>query len=105
MANFENERARLIHKKNLKGKNAGLGWNRIKRTIDASDDWWDSRLKMFMWVVATGEAWARFSGTLLSECFKDVDSDMLEENEDENVINDVHISNDVHIDGNNKKNT
>ncbi|MBA0840741.1 hypothetical protein Goarm_003299 [Gossypium armourianum] len=55
---------------------------------------------MFMGVVATGDkAWACSSGTLPSECFKDVDSDMLEENEEENVINDVHI------DGNNKKNT
>ncbi|MBA0628385.1 hypothetical protein Godav_023124 [Gossypium davidsonii] len=59
---------------------------------------------MFMGVVATGDkAWARSSGTLPSECFKDVDSDMLEENEEENVVNDVHISNDAHIDGNNKK--
>nr|KJB71297.1 hypothetical protein B456_011G115600 [Gossypium raimondii] len=59
---------------------------------------------MFMGVVATGDkAWTRSSGTLPSECFKDVDSDMREENEEENVINDVHISNDVHIDGNNKK--
>ncbi|MFQ6670601.1 hypothetical protein Gotur_035458 [Gossypium turneri] len=22
----------------------GLGWNPIKRTVDASDDWWESRL-------------------------------------------------------------
>ncbi|MBA0570229.1 hypothetical protein Golob_003909 [Gossypium lobatum] len=51
---------------------------------------------MFMGVVATGDkAWARSSGTLPSECFKDVDSDMLDENEEENVINDVYISNDV----------
>ncbi|MBA0549951.1 hypothetical protein Golob_020940, partial [Gossypium lobatum] len=39
------------------------------------------------------------SGTLPSEFFEDIDNDILEENEEENVINDVHI------DGNNKKNT
>ncbi|MBA0553333.1 hypothetical protein Golob_012522, partial [Gossypium lobatum] len=36
-------------------------------------------------------------GILLSEFFEDIDSSMLEENEEETVINDVHI------DGNNQK--
>ncbi|MFQ6650466.1 hypothetical protein Gotur_022580, partial [Gossypium turneri] len=68
--------------KKLKGEDTGLGWNPIKRTVDASDDWWESRLKvvpeaqklrtsgidpefegkldqMFMRIVATGDkAWA-----------------------------------------------
>ncbi|MBA0826241.1 hypothetical protein Goarm_011112, partial [Gossypium armourianum] len=36
MANFEKEACEDI----------GLGWNLIKRTIDASNDWWESRLKV-----------------------------------------------------------
>ncbi|KAK5842461.1 hypothetical protein PVK06_004820 [Gossypium arboreum] len=62
----------------LKGNISGLRWNLIKRTIDASDDWWESRLK-------------------------DVDNDIPENNEEENVRNDVHISNDVYIDGDDQK--
>ncbi|PPS14155.1 hypothetical protein GOBAR_AA06409 [Gossypium barbadense] len=70
--------------KKLKGKDIGLGWNPIKRTVDASDDWWKSRLK-------------------------DINNEILEKNEEENVrndvhiLNDVHISNDVQIDGNGQK--
>ncbi|MFQ6657943.1 hypothetical protein Gotur_027420, partial [Gossypium turneri] len=96
--------------KKLKGKDTGLGWNPIKRTVDASDDWWESRLKvvpqaqkfrtssidpeferkldqMFMGIVATGDkAWAPSSGTVPSKFFEDVDNDILEENEEENII-------------------
>ncbi|MFQ6660035.1 hypothetical protein Gotur_028689 [Gossypium turneri] len=36
MTNFEKE--------TRKGEDTGLGWNPIKRTVDASDDWWESRL-------------------------------------------------------------
>ncbi|PPE02499.1 hypothetical protein GOBAR_DD00483 [Gossypium barbadense] len=102
--------------KKLKGKDTGLGWNLIKRIVDASDDWWESRLKvvpqaqkfrtssidpefegkldqMFIGIVATGDkAWAPSLGTLLSKFFEDDDNDILEENEEENLINDVHIS-------------
>ncbi|MBA0845612.1 hypothetical protein Goarm_022322 [Gossypium armourianum] len=28
------------------GRDTGLRWNLIKRTVDASDDWWESRLKV-----------------------------------------------------------
>ncbi|XP_040956927.1 L10-interacting MYB domain-containing protein-like [Gossypium hirsutum] len=64
--------------KKLKGEDTSLGWNPIKRTVDASDDWWESRLQvvheakkfrtsgidpefeakldqMFMGIVATGD--------------------------------------------------
>ncbi|MBA0705422.1 hypothetical protein Golax_017614 [Gossypium laxum] len=59
---------------------------------------------MFMWIVATSDkAWTPSSSTLPSEFFKDVDSDILEENREENAINDVHNSNDVRFDGNNQK--
>ena len=30
----------------LKNLDAGLGWDVVKRTIDASDDWWDQKLKV-----------------------------------------------------------
>ncbi|MBA0642954.1 hypothetical protein Goklo_027284, partial [Gossypium klotzschianum] len=86
----------------------GLGWNPIKRTVDASDDWWENQKfrtssidpkfegkldQMFMGIVATGDkAWAPSSGTLPSKFFEDVDNDILEENEEENLINNVHIS-------------
>ncbi|KAG8472719.1 hypothetical protein CXB51_034737 [Gossypium anomalum] len=107
--------------KKLKGEDIGLGWNPIKRTVDASDDWWESRLKvvpeakkfrtsgidpkfegkldqMFMGIVATGDkAWAPSSSTLRSDFFEDVNNEIPEENEEENVRNDVHILNDVHI--------
>ncbi|KAH1092296.1 hypothetical protein J1N35_019553 [Gossypium stocksii] len=71
--------------KKLKGKNTSLGWNLIKGTIDALEDWLDSKLKvvseaqrfrvasidlklegkldqMFMGIVSTGDkAWTHFS--------------------------------------------
>ncbi|KAK5802680.1 hypothetical protein PVK06_030294 [Gossypium arboreum] len=119
--------------KKLKGEDTALGWNPIKGTVDTSDDWWESRLKvvpedqkfrtsgidpefegkldqMFIGIVATGDkAWAPSSGTLRSDFFEDVNNEIPEENEDENVGNDVHIlndvqiSNDVHIDRNGQK--
>ena len=30
----------------LKNLDAGLGWDAVKGTIDASDDWWDWKLKV-----------------------------------------------------------
>ncbi|MFQ6661210.1 hypothetical protein Gotur_029439 [Gossypium turneri] len=113
MTNFEKETG--------KGEDTSLGWNLIKRTVDASDDWWESRLQVvpeaqkfrtsgidpefegkldqiFMGIVATGDkAWAPSSGTLWSEFFKDVNNEIPEKNEEENMRNDVHISNDVHV--------
>nr|XP_012466054.1 unnamed protein product [Gossypium raimondii]XP_012466055.1 unnamed protein product [Gossypium raimondii] len=116
--------------KKLKGEDTGLGWNPIKRTVDASDEWWESRLQvvpeaknfktsgidpefegkldqMFMGIVATGDkAWAPSSGTLPTDFLEDVNNEIPEENEEENmrndvhILNDVHISNDVQIDGN-----
>ncbi|KAK5846607.1 hypothetical protein PVK06_002901 [Gossypium arboreum] len=110
--------------KKLKGEDTGLGWNPIKKTVDALDDWWESRLKvvpeaqqfrtsgidpefegkldqMFMGIVATGDkAWTPSSGTLRSDFFEDVNNEIHEEDDEENVRNDVHISNDVQIDGN-----
>ncbi|KAH1122679.1 hypothetical protein J1N35_005839 [Gossypium stocksii] len=62
--------------------------------------------QMFMGIVATSDkAWTPFLGTLLGELFEDADNDILEENEEENTINDVHISTQVghDFDGNNKK--
>ncbi|QHN93483.1 uncharacterized protein DS421_17g593070 [Arachis hypogaea] len=29
----------------LKGKETGLGWDPIKKTIQASDDWWDAKIQ------------------------------------------------------------
>ncbi|XP_012468916.1 L10-interacting MYB domain-containing protein [Gossypium raimondii] len=79
--------------KKLKSEDTDLWWNPIKRTIYASDDWCESRLKilhkaqkfrtlaidpefegkldqMFMRVVATGDkTWAPSSDTLHSEFF------------------------------------
>nr|KJB31839.1 hypothetical protein B456_005G210400 [Gossypium raimondii] len=110
--------------KKLKGDDTGLGWNPTKRIVDASDEWWESRLQvvpeakkfktsgidpkfegkldqMFMGIVATGDkAWAPSSGTLRSDFFEDVNNEIPEESEEENMRNDVHISNDVQIDGN-----
>ncbi|MBA0733617.1 hypothetical protein Gogos_017611 [Gossypium gossypioides] len=44
---------------------------------------------MFIGLVVTDDkVWAPSSGTLPSEFFEDI---ILEENEEENVINDVHI--------------
>ncbi|KAH1081898.1 hypothetical protein J1N35_021659 [Gossypium stocksii] len=77
--------------KKLKGKDTGLRWNPIKRTVDALDDWWESRLKvvpeaqkfrtsgidpeferklnqMFMGIVATSDkAWAPSSADNMSQ--------------------------------------
>ncbi|KAK5842192.1 hypothetical protein PVK06_004522 [Gossypium arboreum] len=62
--------------------------------------------QIFMAIVATShKAWTPSSGTLLSEFFKDADNEILEENEEENAISDVHVSTQVGraFDGNNKK--
>ncbi|MFQ6656951.1 hypothetical protein Gotur_026841, partial [Gossypium turneri] len=110
-----------FEKETGKGKDTGLGWNTIKRTIDASDDRWESRLQvvpeakkirtsgfdpefeakldqMFMGIVAIGDkAWAPSSGTLHSDFFEDVNNEIPEENEEKNMRNDVQI------DGNGQK--
>ncbi|MFQ6628889.1 hypothetical protein Gotur_007133, partial [Gossypium turneri] len=104
-----------ILKGNRPGENTGLGWNPIKRTVDASDDWWESRLQvvpkakkfrtsgidpefegkldqMFMGIVATcDKAWAPSSSTLRSDFFEDVTNEIPKENEEENMRNDVQI--------------
>ncbi|XP_060970357.1 L10-interacting MYB domain-containing protein-like [Cannabis sativa] len=80
--------------KQLKGKETGLGWSMQKNTIDATEDWWNSKLqthpdaakfrirgiepeveekldKIFMNTVATGEhAWTPSSGIIPSESEK-----------------------------------
>ncbi|MFQ6668577.1 hypothetical protein Gotur_034163, partial [Gossypium turneri] len=82
MTNFEKET----------GRDIGLGWDPIKRIVDASINWRESRLKldqMFMEVVAISDkTWTSSSGTLPSEFFKHVDNDIPEENEEKNVRND-----------------
>ncbi|KAL1113879.1 hypothetical protein V6Z11_D02G219500 [Gossypium hirsutum] len=128
MTNFKKETGKEWKAwKKLKGDDTGLGWNPLKRTVDASDEWWESRLQvvpeakkfktsgidpkfegkldqMFMGIVATGDkAWAPSSGTLRSDFFEDVNNEIPEESEEENMRNDVHISNDVQIDGNGQK--
>jgi hypothetical protein len=30
--------------KRLIGKETGLGWDPVKKTIDASDDWWEKKI-------------------------------------------------------------
>ena len=30
----------------LKGRDIDLGWDAVKGTIDARDDWWDMKLKV-----------------------------------------------------------
>ncbi|MBA0765237.1 hypothetical protein Gotri_014469, partial [Gossypium trilobum] len=62
----------------------------IKRTVDASDDWWESKLKVVPEAqkFRTSSIYPEFQG---NEFFKDVDNDIPEENEEENVRNDVHI--------------
>ncbi|KAL1112791.1 hypothetical protein V6Z11_D02G149400, partial [Gossypium hirsutum] len=101
MTNFEKQIGKAYSQRQLKN-----------RTIDASDNWWESKLKvvpkaqkfktsgidpkfkrkldqMFMGVVATGDkTWGPSSGTLRSEFFEDVDNDIPEENEEENTRND-----------------
>ena len=32
--------------KELQGKETGLGWSTSKQTIDASDEWWDEKIKV-----------------------------------------------------------
>ncbi|MBA0645200.1 hypothetical protein Goklo_013325, partial [Gossypium klotzschianum] len=93
MANFENETFKVYSQIQFKGEDTGLGWNLIKRTVDASDDLWESGLKL----PSVIKVRAPSLGILPSEFFEDIDSNMLEENEEETVINDVHI------DGNNQK--
>ncbi|MBA0875630.1 hypothetical protein Goshw_013178 [Gossypium schwendimanii] len=90
--------------KKLKGEDTDLGWNLIKGTVDTSDDW--KLDQMFMRIVITGDkAWTPSSGILPSDFFEDFDNDILGENEEENAINDVHISSQVgcDFDENNQK--
>ncbi|KAL1108193.1 hypothetical protein V6Z11_D03G096300 [Gossypium hirsutum] len=89
MTNFEKETSKAYSQRQLKNRQLK------NRTVDASNDWWESRLKMFMVVIATGDkAWSPSSGTFCNEFFEDVNNDIPEENEEENARNDVHIFND-----------
>ncbi|KAK8562533.1 hypothetical protein V6N12_010610 [Hibiscus sabdariffa] len=70
--------------KKLKEKDTGLGWNPIKGTVDASDDWWESRLKG---IVATGDkAWAPSSGIMPTDFIEHGYNETLEEIEEENEV-------------------
>ncbi|KAK8949408.1 hypothetical protein KSP39_PZI006186 [Platanthera zijinensis] len=42
---------------NLVRGETGLGWNASRKTIDASDEWWDERLKPCMTSKQTGDKW------------------------------------------------
>ncbi|KAL1094293.1 hypothetical protein V6Z11_D06G085200 [Gossypium hirsutum] len=101
--------------KKLKGEDTGLGWNPIKRTVDASDKWWESRLQVvpeaknfrtsgidpeFKWKL---DQMFMGIGTLPTDFFENVNNEIPEENEEENMRNDVHILNDVQIDGTSQK--
>ncbi|XP_008229467.1 PREDICTED: L10-interacting MYB domain-containing protein-like [Prunus mume] len=90
----------------LKGKETGLGWNVAKNTVDASEEWWQDKIKaepkyarfqfegispemeekldmMFLNVTATGKhSWAPSSGVLPIE--SDDDVNQLEVNGDSN---------------------
>ncbi|KAK8589750.1 hypothetical protein V6N12_024141 [Hibiscus sabdariffa] len=94
----------------LKENDTGLGWNYTKRTIDASEEWWKSRLQvvpeaqrfrtsgidpeveekldqMFRGIVATGDkAWAPSSGILPSDFVEHDGNEALDEIEEENAI-------------------
>ncbi|KAG8472586.1 hypothetical protein CXB51_034389 [Gossypium anomalum] len=95
--------------KKLKGEDTGLGWNPIKRTVDASDDLWESRLKVVPEAqrFRTSGIDPEFEGKLdqmfMGIVATDVNNEIHEEDDEENVRNDVHISNDVQIDGNGQK--
>ncbi|KAK8999268.1 hypothetical protein V6N11_070444 [Hibiscus sabdariffa] len=109
--------------KKLKEKDTGLGWNPIKGTVDASEEWWESRLKvvpeahrfklagidleledkldqMFKGIVATGDkAWAPSSGILPTDF---VEHETLEEIEEDNAMDVVHTLSQVRCDENNE---
>ncbi|GMI90314.1 hypothetical protein HRI_002700700 [Hibiscus trionum] len=111
--------------KKLKEKDTGLGWDHTKGTIDASEDWWENRLKvvpnakrfksagidpevkgkldqMFRGIVATGDkAWAPSSGILPTDFLEHDDNEILDEIGKENATNDVHMSSQVGCDENN----
>ncbi|KAK8599852.1 hypothetical protein V6N12_049724 [Hibiscus sabdariffa] len=100
--------------KKLKEKNIGLGWNPIKETVDASEEWWESRLKvvpeaqgfklagidpeledkldqMFKEIVATGDkVWAP-SGILPTDFVEHGYNETLEEIEENNAT-DIHTT-------------
>ncbi|KAL5539815.1 hypothetical protein UlMin_043280 [Ulmus minor] len=79
--NFNTATRRICTKAQLKnkwddliGKETGLGWNSKKKTIDASDEWWLSKLqfdRMFMNTTKTGDyAWTPASRFVPSESKK-----------------------------------
>ncbi|KAK8553882.1 hypothetical protein V6N12_030863 [Hibiscus sabdariffa] len=97
----------------------------MKGTIDASEDWWESKLKvvpeaqrfksagidpevegkldqMFRGIVATSDkVWAPSLGTLPSDFFEHGDNEILDEFREENIMNDVPVSSQVGYDENN----
>ncbi|GMI75007.1 hypothetical protein like AT5G05800 [Hibiscus trionum] len=100
--------------KKLKEKDTGLGWNPTKGTVDASEEWWESKIKvmpeaqrfklagidpeledkldqMFKGIVATGDkAWAPSSGILPTDFIEQDYNETLEENEEHNAMEFVH---------------
>nr|KJB82216.1 hypothetical protein B456_013G184300 [Gossypium raimondii] len=93
--------------KKRKGEDIGLGWNPIKRTVDASDEWWESRLQVVpeVNIFRTSSIDPEFEGKL-DQMFMGIVATENEEvnmRNDAHILNDVHISNDVQIDGNGQK--
>ncbi|KAL4302779.1 hypothetical protein GQ457_10G020880 [Hibiscus cannabinus] len=111
--------------KKLKEKDTDLGWNPIKGTIDASEEWWENRLKvvpeaqrfklvgidpeledkldqMFKGTVAMGDkAQVPFSGILPTNFVEHGYNETFEAIEEENAVDDVRVLNQIGCDGNN----
>ncbi|KAK9008534.1 hypothetical protein V6N11_075423 [Hibiscus sabdariffa] len=111
--------------KKLKEKDIGLGWNSVKGTVDASEEWWESRLKvvpeaqrfklagidpelegkldqMFKGMVAIDDkAWIP-SSSILPINFVEPGNETFEDIEEENAVDDVHMLSQIGCEGNNE---
>ncbi|KAK9028034.1 hypothetical protein V6N11_067849 [Hibiscus sabdariffa] len=109
--------------KKLKEKDTGLGWNPIKGTVDASEEWWESRLKvvpeaqrfklagidpelegkldqMFEGIVAIDDkAWVP-SSSILPINFVECGNETFEDIEEENAVDDVQMLSQIRCEGN-----
>ncbi|KAG7960904.1 hypothetical protein I3843_10G150900 [Carya illinoinensis] len=99
----------------LVGKETGIGWDPVKKTIDAMNEWWEKKLQilclahiskldiMFRGITATGEgAWAPSFGLDFEDAVRfDQDNDVMLEveeiNDSEDEPGDIHADLDTQM--------
>ncbi|XP_059461791.1 uncharacterized protein LOC132190758 [Corylus avellana] len=112
---FSLPRQELLQSEGNPGKETGVGWDPVKKTIDVPDDWWEKNLQevpeaikfrtissayamkveiLFRDIIATREgSWAPFIG-LVPNDIGGIDAASIMLDEDDNVVEDLDVLDD-----------